>query len=272
MPNNPHPKIAIVSDAHFHDLHGDYGLGLGNATRRLFDTAKSTRVFNESYDALHYVLEDIVARGIQHVVLLGDYSDDGQQATLVALRRVLDGYAAKHDLRFYAIPGNHDVYGADGRHRSKKFLNGDGGYDVATSNPLLGDDKAGRVVASDANYCFGYPKGLQMLPDIGMFGSANALHWETPFGTSSDPADRGYPARAPDGVEFPPIMDASYLVEPFDGVWLMMIDANVFVPFSKAERVHHDEDYADSTDAGWIAMPHQKPFVLAWWMAGAVRA
>jgi len=268
----PHPKIAIVADAHFHDLHGDYGLGQHRAMRRLFDTAKSTRVFNESFDALHFVLDDIVARGIQHLVLLGDYSDDGQHETLVALRRILDRYSATHGLRFYAIPGNHDVFGADGRHRSKKFLNGDGGYDVATSNPLFGDEKARRVVASGANYCFGYPKALQMLPDLGLFGSAEALHWETPFGASPAPRDRSYPTRAPDGVDFPPLMDASYLVEPFDGVWLMMIDANVFVPHSQAERAHHDEDYADSTDAGWIAMPYEKPFVLKWMKDVAARA
>ena len=73
-------------------------------------------------------------------------------------------------------------------------------------------------------------------------------------------------------MEFPPFMDASYLVEPSPDIWLLMIDANVFKPHSRAERVHHDEDHADSTDAGWNAMLAEKPFILSWMKDVAARA
>ncbi len=278
MPPPTYPRIAVVADAHFHDIYGDYGLADNapdmpqTAFRRLAETARSTRVFNESYAALHHTLNDIAARGIRYVVLLGDYSDDGQRATLSALRRVLEGYSERFGIRFYAVPGNHDIFGADGRHRSKRFLNASGGYDVATSDPSLVDAGAGRVVRSDANYCDGYPKALRMLPDIGFFGDPGSLHWETPFGASPDPRARTYPVHSDEGRKFAPFMDASYLVEPFPDVWLMMVDANVFVPHSIAERVHHDEDHADSTAAGWNAMLTQKPFVLSWMKDVAARA
>ncbi|MGI9390548.1 MAG: metallophosphoesterase family protein [Boseongicola sp.] len=278
MTATEYPKIAVVADAHFHDINGEYGLTASSVDlpqkpfRRLAETAKSTRVFNESHAALHYTLEDIAKRGIRHVVLLGDYSDDGQRATLIGLREILDDYATTHGIRFYAIPGNHDIFGAKGRHRTKRFLNSLGSYDVATSNPTLVDPEARRVVCSNANYCDGYPEALQMLPDIGIFGGPDNLYWETPFGTSADPAERTFPIKAKDGVEFPPLMDASYLVEPSTGIWLMMIDANVFKPHSRAERVHHDEDHADSGAAGWNAVLTEKPFILNWMKDVAARA
>ncbi len=75
-------KVAVVADVHLHDLFGGYGMledGSGDlALRTLADTMASTRVFNESHAAFLAVLDDIVRRGIRDVVLLGDYSDDGQ--------------------------------------------------------------------------------------------------------------------------------------------------------------------------------------------------
>jgi 3',5'-cyclic AMP phosphodiesterase CpdA len=92
-------------------------------------------VFNESSSALRYTLDDVAVQGIHHVVLLGDYSDDGQTATMTGLRTLLDDYARRHGMQFYAVPGNHDIFGPGGRHRSKRFLNARGGHDLITSNP-----------------------------------------------------------------------------------------------------------------------------------------
>lgn len=273
-----HPRIAVVADAHFHDLHGDYGLpDQGGATgrfaiRRLAETARSLRVFNESHTALLHTLDDIAARGIRHVVLLGDYSDDGQIASLAGLRRILERYSKRAGLHFYAVPGNHDIFGTDGRHRTKRFMNATGGYDVATSDPTFRDAGAGQVGVSSAMYCPGYPQGLSALPDVGFFGTPSALHWETPFGREAGVDSRLYPVDMGNDVPAGRLMDASYLIEPFDGVWLMMIDANVFRPFSQAERPLHREDYADSASAGWNAMLTHKPFMLNWMKDVALRA
>ncbi|WP_455270509.1 metallophosphoesterase family protein [Rhizobium herbae] len=277
MPPVKHPRIAIVADAHFHDLYADYGFpGVVQGDRRLTfrllaDTARSTRVFNESYFALHHTLDDIASRGIRHVVLLGDYSDDGQVETVRGVKRVLDHYAARFGMRFYATVGNHDIFGADGRHRAKRFLNEDGSYSILSSDPHMRDRGAHAVIASDRMYCQGYPDGLDAMADFGFYPRPDDLHWETPFGTDGDPATRLYDVHSPDGKTTRRLMDASYLVEPFAGVWLLMIDANVFVPVDGATP-GEEGDLADSTSAGWNAMLVHKRFVLDWMEDVARRA
>jgi 3',5'-cyclic AMP phosphodiesterase CpdA len=269
MPPVNHPRIAIVADAHFHDLYADYGFpGIMQDDRRLTfrllaDTARSTRVFNESYFALHHTLDDIAARGIRHVVLLGDYSDDGQVETVKGVKRVLDSYATRFGMRFYATTGNHDIFGADGRHRAKRFLNEDGGYSILSSDPHMRDRGAHAVIASDRMYCQGYPDGLEAMADFGFYPQPGDLHWETPFGANGDPAARMYEVHSPDGRTTRRLMDASYLVEPFPGVWLLMIDANVFVPVDGVVP-GEEGDFADSTSAGWNEMLVHKQFVLDW--------
>lgn len=277
MPSSKPPRIAVIADAHFHDLYADYGFpGLAHGDRRLSfrllaDTARSTRVFNESYFALLHTLDDIAARGIRHVVLLGDYSDDGQVETVRSVRRVLDDYAARFGMRFYATTGNHDIFGAAGRHRAKRFLNADGSYSVVSSDPNVRDRGAREVVASSLMYCEGYPDGLKEMADFGFYPRPDDIHWETPFGRDGDPAARLYDVHSPDGWTTRSLMDASYLVEPFAGVWLLMIDANVFVP---VDGIAPGEpgDLADSTSAGWNAMLRHKRFVLDWMRDVAARA
>lgn len=277
MPSLKHPRIAVVADAHFHDLYADYGFaGIVQDDRRLTfrllaDTARSTRVFNESYFAFHHALDDIAERGIRHVVLLGDYSDDGQVETVRGVKRVLDSYAARFGMRFYATTGNHDIFGADGRHRAKRFLNEDGGYSILSSDPHLRDRGAHAVIASKRMYCQGYPEGLEAMADFGFYPRPGDLHWETPFGTDGDPAERLYEVNSPDGKTTRRLMDASYLVEPFPGVWLLMIDANVFVP-ADGVAPGGEGDLADSTSAGWNAMLVHKRFVLDWMADVARRA
>ncbi len=277
MPPSQSPRIAVIADAHFHDLYADYGFpGLMREDRRLSfrllaDTARSTRVFNESYFALHFALDDIAARGIRHVVLLGDYSDDGQVETVRGVKRVLDDYAVRFSMRFYATVGNHDIFGAAGRHRAKRFLNEDGSYSVVSSDPHVRDRGAREVIGSSHMYCQGYPDGLEMVADFGFYPRPDDIHWETPFGRDGNDAARVYDIRSPDGRTTRTLMDASYLVEPLPGVWLLMIDANVFVPVDGVAP-GDPGDLTDSTSAGWNAMLHHKQFVLDWMKDVAVRA
>ncbi|WP_275784491.1 metallophosphoesterase family protein [Pararhizobium gei] len=267
-PSRP-PLIAVVADAHFHDIYGDYGFeGLQRDGRRLTlrllaDTARSTRVFNESHAALHRTLDSIAQRGIRHVVLLGDYSDDGQIETVRGVEQVLETYSKRFGMRFYATVGNHDIFGVQGRHRSKRVLDADGGYCVVSSDPALRDPSARSIEVSEAMYCRGYPDGLDIMARCGFFPTAGDLHWETPFGADGDPGGRMYDVRSPDGRTLRRLMDASYLIEPFAGVWLLMIDANVFVPVDRVP-VGQPGDLADSTGAGWNAMLRHKPFIFDW--------
>ncbi|NKB84626.1 metallophosphoesterase [Ochrobactrum grignonense] len=180
------PSIAVIADAHFHDIFADYGIAgvtVNNraaALRPFANTVRSTRVFNESSAALRYTLDDIAARGIRHVVLLGDYSDDGQTATMTGLRNLLDDCTSRFGMQFYAVPGNHDIFGPGGRHRSKRFLNARGGHDLVTSNPAyrsVPDDDT--VIINESLHCAGYPLGLQSLGDVGF--------WKTAISTLGNP-------------------------------------------------------------------------------------
>ena len=268
-------SLAVIADAHFHDIEGDYGFpGVPAGDRRLTlyswaRTRESTRVFNESAGALAAALERIVARGIRHVVLLGDYTDDGQRRTTESLVRFLNRQEEEHGLRFYALPGNHDVFGPFGRHRSGDFLRADGSSVLVTSDGR--EPPPGAVVTPDFR-CEGMPSGLLPMARFGYFRRPEFLHWETPFGPDDAPEARTYEAVSADGRTRHRLMDASYLVEPEDGLWLLMIDVNVFEPRNGVFKPRSKRAFIDSTAAGWNAMLRLKPFILTWMADVAARA
>lgn len=278
MSSSKFPPIAVIADAHYHDLYGDYdfdGIGIGArrmTARRLTDTVRSTRIFNEGYYALRGALDEIVARGIKHVILLGDYSDDGQTATLDALRTLLDSYTQAHGLVFTATVGNHDIFGAAGRHHAKRLLNPDGTYTIVTSDSEFVDEDADGMVVTSKMYCRGYPEGLLVLPGVGFFRRQADIHWETPFGEDDDPQKRLYTIHSADGRNAYELVDASYLVEPLPGLWLLMIDANVFEPRNGDVGMSEQGAFIDSTNAGWNAMLIHKRFILDWARDVAARA
>ena len=278
MPPSKFPPLAVIADAHFHDLYGDYDFsgidvtGRRMTARRLTDTVRSTRVFNESYHALRAALDEVSARGIRHVILLGDYSDDGQVATLGSLKQLLDRYRLDHGLNFIATVGNHDIFGPGGRHHAKRLLNPDGTYTLVASDGGFVDDDAEGMVVTDKMYCPGYPAGLNALPGIGFFPGPSDIHWETPFGTNGDPTSRLYTVHSDDRRNEYQLVDASYLVEPVHGLWLLMIDANVFEPRNGDFAKRDPGAFIDSTNAGWNAMLRQKRFVIDWAKDVAERA
>ena len=261
---NPAFRLAVIADPHLHDIHADLGQGPGPALRPASDVVKSTRVFNETGPALRHALRDIAARGIAEVVLLGDLTDDGQVAMLGSLDRLLHE-ARGWGLRFWAVPGNHDLFADTGRHRTRRLIHPGGGHDLVTSDPDRRDPAAVRVRVTPAMRCLGVPEGLPL--QTGFFRPAGVAHWETPFDTDA----RTYPVHSVDGSVTRHLMDASYLAEPAPGVWLLMIDANVWVPHGH-DRPAGDEDYIDATEAGWTAMLRHKAFVLDWMRDVARRA
>ncbi|MGF6177103.1 metallophosphoesterase family protein [Ensifer sp. 4252] len=261
------PSIAVIADAHFHDLEGDFDFpgmtidGQRMMVRSWAETRQSTRVFNESAKALSVALDEVRDRGIRHVVLLGDYTDDGQRQTTASLRRILDQHANEYGTAFYALPGNHDIFGPTGRHHTKEFLDQDGAGVWVTSDPASA--AAGEIV-TPRMYCEGYPTGLGPMADYGYFRKPEYLHWETPFGLSDDVESRRYAVASPDGSNQYSLMDASYLVEPEPGTWLLMIDANVFEPRDGTCMNGEEAAFVDSTAAGWNAMLRLKPFIVTW--------
>ncbi|KQR69522.1 metallophosphoesterase family protein [Rhizobium sp. Leaf341] len=273
------PPIAVIADAHVHDPAADFGFpGAlqtgGLSVRPLSEGARSTRVFNESLQAFRTALDDVAARGIRHVVLLGDYTDDGQIATTAAVAEILGDYRARHGMAFFALPGNHDIFGDAGRHRTKRFLQADGSSAVVTSHPVTpahdplppGIPRDIPVTVSAAMFCPGYPDGLMALAEHGYFPQPGYLHWESPFGSEGDVEARMFAAVSASGRTRRPLMEASYLVEPVEGLWLLMIDANVFVP------IDGSDDWVDSTSAGWNAMLEHKRHVISWMTDVGARA
>ncbi|WP_312357336.1 metallophosphoesterase [Agrobacterium sp.] len=261
------PSVAVNADAHFHDTAADFGFpgieidGERITMRSWSDTRESTRVFNESADALHAALEAVRQRGIRHVVLLGDYTDDGQRATTETLKGILERHRDAHGTAFYALPGNHDIFGPRGRHHTKEFLTENGRCVSVSSDARRAGE---RVVISDRMYCEGYPVGLGPMSAFGYFRQPDYIHWETPFGLSDSAEDRLYEVRSPDGRNVYQLMDASYLVEPEPGLWLLMIDANIFEPLDGAFEKGEEAAFTDSTSGGWNALLRCKPFIIDW--------
>lgn len=261
------PSVAVIADAHFHDTAADFGfpgieiIGQRITMRSWSDTRESTRVFNESTDALHAALEEVRQRGIRHVVLLGDYTDDGQRETTETLKGILQRHSHAHGTAFYALPGNHDIFGPRGRHHTKEFLTENGRCLSVSSDARRAGE---RVIISDRMYCEGYPAGLGPMAAFGYFRQSDYLHWETPFGLSDAAEDRMYEVRSPDGRNVYSLMDASYLVEPEPGLWLLMIDANIFEPLDGEFERGEDAAFTDSTSGGWNALLRSKPFIIDW--------
>jgi 3',5'-cyclic AMP phosphodiesterase CpdA len=264
-------RLAVLADPHVHDVHMSYpGAPLGiPAVRTLAETVASTRVFNEGYMALRAALDDIVARGLKHVVIVGDMTDDGQISAWRAFMAIADEYAARDGLRFFATPGNHDLFGMRGRHNSKPVLREDGSHIVLSSDPAHCPEDGAEVVVTRQMYCRGYPETLRCGWSLGFFPRAGDIHWETPFGTGAELEGRTYRSRSEDGAIAIDMIDASYLVEPEPGLWILSLDANVYLP----ERAEDGSvRVVDRSDAGWNAALTAKPHLLTWAANVAQRA
>lgn len=252
--------VAILADVHFHDTTADFGTGLAfGAGRRSLrgwpDAAMGARAVNESAAALEAALAIIRARGIRHVVLLGDYTDDGQVETTARLAALLH---AQSGLRFYAIPGNHDIYGPHGKHISTRLAVAPGETVAVSSDP------AADVLHAPGMFCAGQPQGLAPMAAFGLFRQPWYLHWESPFGPSDAPEARLFESRSEDGSAGHTLFDASYLVEPKAGLWLLMLDANVFRPRDGITDPGLKRAFMDPSTAGWNAVLRWKPFLLDW--------
>lgn len=244
-------KIAVVADIHLHDLHGGYGLiaqpGSALACRTFEDTIASTRVFNESHPALIATLDDIAGRGIRDVVLLGDYSDDGQPGAVAALKEILSLYEERHGLRFFVTFGNHDCFGPAPRDQAKRLTLGAGCEPVLVTSDEHASEPA---VVSPLMRGMSTAEAMQAMAAYGLTGKEDFLHWETPFGDKVGLKERYPPGGGPG------LLDASYLVEPQAGLWLLMLDANVFSPKAGGWKVE--------ADAAWDHVLARRPYLVGW--------
>jgi 3',5'-cyclic AMP phosphodiesterase CpdA len=297
-------RIAFMPDVHFHDVYAEFQDGSfpgvtnpRNGRKATIRTMQaqltSTRLFNENHFAFRAALDDAVARGVKHIVLPGDFSDDGQPVHVRGLVRILDEYAQAHGVSFHATLGNHDPVRPGDRPGGK--------HDFMGHDPVTGEAGAPRAVFSrggnadcstpypgawatvGASYCteeirtLGHGGITAALARHGFMPRPDHLYYETPYSTygydgydytaalaqaawdnrrhevcasAGEPAGRVY-CRT--------VADASYLVEPVDGVWLVGIDANVHVPTGPGRG-----DFSGSGNQGHDAMRLHRPHVIAW--------
>lgn len=274
-PTRPPHRFAVLADPHYFDLFPHYGVeGVtiagrpGAAVHTLADSAISTRLFNEGYFALPAALDRCVAHGLRHVVIAGDLSDDGQQSAMTGAVALLRDYEARHGLRFFLTPGNHDAHGMSGRDITRRLLKSDGCFVTVSSAAPAGSG----MQHEPGQRCSTYPELLEHWRDFGLMRRPEDRYWESPFGSDDAPQTRFFSLRAPDGKSEHRQLDLSYLVEPEEGLWLLSIDANIYAPRNGFPANDSPDAFEDSTAAGWPALVTHKPFLLDWMEDVARRA
>lgn len=313
VPAVPHApvRVAFMPDIHFHDVYADFADGSfrgvpnprngRNATIRTMQAQlTSTRLFNENHFAFLAALDDAVARGVKYIALPGDFSDDGQPVHMRGLARILDGYAAKHGIEFFAAPGNHDpVRPFDQAGGKRDFLGVDpvtaaigfpqpvfsrGGNDDCSA-PYPGDwARIGTSYCTEEIRTLGYAGITMALADHGFMPKPQYRYYETPYSRyayddydyrtalgqaawagrqyeacSEDVDGSGARKQAGHAPFCKMVADASYVVEPVEGLWLVGLDANVHVPTGPGPN-----DFTGSGNQGYNAMLRHKPHVIAW--------
>jgi len=304
------PPVAMMPDVHFEDVYGDLksntfsGIPLGNGKfatiRSMYAELTSTRLFNENYFAFRSALDDAYAKGIRIVALPGDCTDDGQPINVDGLVAVLNEYRAK-GMRFFIAPGNHDPDDPfdDGEAGKNDFLTAEGKEQkvyASGSTLVTGGDPT--VAASDQLTALGYEALMTKFSNFGFVPQKEDLYWETPFSSYPNAKYTFEEATRQAGLAFrqfeickegegglyketgkaytscTSITDASYLVEPVSGLWLMAVDANVFIPnanFNAADP-KNKKGFNTAGDAGWNAMVTHKKHVMEWMKFVAQRA
>ncbi len=273
--------------------------------RTMYAQLTSTRLFNENYFALRAALDDAGKRGIKWVALPGDFSDDGQPYHVRGLVKLLHEYEQKYGMRFFATPGNHDpnrpfttpggeedFLGEEGR-TQRIFSRGAKecqGYQGATAR--IKTDAELPTICSEEMVSGGYQAIMTAMGDFGINPSPDDLYWETPYSRygvenyryqaaqqASDFSQRQYEicAQGTGGIYKKPgygpcftVADSSYLVEPVPGLWLLAVDANVYLPAADART--DKPRFSGSGEAGYNSMLTHKQQTVAWMADVAQRA
>ncbi|SHM37396.1 metallophosphoesterase family protein [Flavobacterium saccharophilum] len=279
-------QIAFLSDVHLQDLFGTFSdndykgilnpkTGQYTLLRTMASQLHSTRIFNENYFAFIAALEDIAKRKIKYVALPGDYTDDGQPIHVRGLEKILEQYSKKYNIEFFITTGNHDPVGPFAQDSGKEdFLGKDGKSQPIYSKdglykPNLSTEQPVIVTADIAK--MGYLGITDGLKDFGFYPNKKYKFWATPFSTYNSQnysfekasqaallSNRVYNV-AP-GYEVP---DVSYVVEPIDGLWLMAIDGNVYIPKKNDGDPKDSKSYSEAS-TGYNNVLSNKKHLIKW--------
>ena len=279
-------EIAFIADVHLQDIFGKFQdnnyQGIKNPItgeyaniRTMSSQLHSTRIFNENYFAFIEALNDISKRGIKQVVLPGDFSDDGQPVHVRGLRKILNEYSKKHDMSFFVTTGNHDVVRPFPQEATKTdFLGKDGKEQIISSSKTNMAEHAelDPIITSDIKN-WGYKETLNEMADFGFFPKKSYLYWETPF-SSYDYQGYNFDTALKESLLQKRIYslkntnlslpDASYLVEPIKGVWLLAIDANAYVPNQKLSGLMDNPHDFSGASIGYNNVLLYKNHLIDW--------
>ncbi|WP_207536021.1 metallophosphoesterase family protein [Desertivirga arenae] len=275
-------EVAFISDVHFADLYGKLSGttfkgpknpkdGRNTLLRTMQSQLGSTRIFNENYFAFIAALDDVAKRGVRLVAFPGDYSDDGQAVHLRGLQRILQEYRQKYGMQFFITTGNHDPVGPFLKEAGKKdFLGAKGMSQPVFSKPGLYSPTTPHehptAISADIAE-LGYEGIMDHLSEFGFFAQPQYKYWTTPF-SSFSPDNYNYQKAREASLlsnrmyEVAPgdtIPDATYLVEPVEGLWLLAIDGNVYLP-------RHDGKTKafSNAEAGYNNVITHKRHLLTW--------
>ena len=95
--------LAFIADPHIQDV-----VNHPHLIRTMESQVHSTRLFNENYFAFIAALDDAAQKGIKHIVIPGDLTDNGQLINQNAVRKILEKYTQTYGISFYFTTGNHD--------------------------------------------------------------------------------------------------------------------------------------------------------------------
>lgn len=275
-------KIAFLADVHLQDIHANFTdanyKGIKNPTTGSYNTIRtmgsqlrSTRLFNENYFAFKTALDEIVSRNITLVVLPGDFSDDGQPINIKALKKILDDYTVNHGIQFFLTTGNHDPVRPYSREAGKTNFLGAQGNELAIlsdSSLISSNHKLHPIISSEIKQ-WGYLEILNELSSFGFFPKKEFLYWETPFSlydydnyTLTEAASNAAieKRKFSDNQEQISIPDASYLVEPIKDIWLLGIDANIYIPSGNSSKINE----TSSASIGYNNILTHKKHLLPW--------
>jgi 3',5'-cyclic AMP phosphodiesterase CpdA len=277
-----------------------------NATiRTMYAQLTSTRLFNENYFAFRAALDDAYGKNIRLVALPGDISDDAQPINIDGLADILREYQAK-GMRFFIAPGNHDPNEPydDDEAGKNDFLTRDGKEQkIYAPNNAACKAKDPTVVCTAQLTEQGYERLLTKLGDFGYMPNKSDVYWETPFTKYADGKysfDAASASSALNKRQFEicaegeggsykaagetklgksytrctNIIDASYLVEPVKGLWLLAVDANVHVPNGKFDPANPTAfaGFDNAGNAGWNKVLTHKIHQMEWIKSVAARA
>lgn len=280
-------QIAFIADVHLQDIFAKFEdnnyQGIKNPVtgeyaniRTMNSQLHSTRIFNENYFAFLEALNNIVKRGIKYVVLPGDFSDDGQPVHVRGLRKILNEYSQKYGLSFYVTTGNHDVVRPFSQDAVKTDFLGEDGKEQIISSSANNFNKSKSelepVITSDIKN-WGYKETIHEVGDFGFFPKKTDLYWETPFSNYTYEDYNFEEAQKESVLEKRTYVikntnlslpDASYLVEPIKGIWLLAIDANAYVPNEKLSGKPDDPHDFSGANKGYNNVLIYKSHLLNW--------